>query len=538
MMLRRKDLKLRWPVGILFLLILVRISLVEAFPISSYAWSDQEWEQRCKGVRTSYNPDHDLSNKELTLSPEDARFEDFLFWALMNEIPEHQVEPLGGVLWKGPTHGVIFHWAPGSRWETHSVMSFGATIGHVAGEHGWTDVHFPEVFGPLGGAYGINIKDRLVEMDPTSPKPWIAALQFLGDPDGDYYRYIFHKWLGIDTQRKRVILGGGHGSGFEYSYPRALGELKEVLTDCKAYQFFKMYDSFGKGFASTAGWGGNYVAPGAAKIFTGGQPPLPAQPLPAVSPAEVQAQLARAQANPAALRGKEIYDVQCIACHGVHGDGNGLQAQAGMLNPRPRNFTTGVFKFRSTPSGALPTDEDLFRSISHGINQSVMPAWSQFLNEDQRRDLVAYVKTFSARFTEEKPGEPIKVPEPLPPTSDSIAHGKIVYQNLKCWQCHGETGQGGGPSAADLKDDTGFPIRPVDLTNKWQFKRGMTPQDIYITFMTGLDGTPMPSYADSLPDEKDRWDLVNYVLSLSPAERPQVHNPLLSAGQSSRGQNH
>ncbi len=216
-------------------LLFTGISCVAALPIGKYAWSDAEWLKRCRDVRTSYNPDHALNPHKLTIKVDDPRFDDFLYWAWMNQIPEHQVEPLGGEGWDGPADGVIFHWAPGSRWEAHTVLGFGATIGHVVGEHGWQDTHFPDFFATRGGTYGINLKDRLVELDPASPKPWVDFLQFLGDPDGFYYRYIFHKWVGINTHLRRVLVLSGDGIAFEYTYPRALAELHEVLTDCKSY---------------------------------------------------------------------------------------------------------------------------------------------------------------------------------------------------------------------------------------------------------------------------------------------------------------
>ena len=81
----------------------------------------------------------------------------------------------------------------------------------------------------------------------------------------------------------------------------------------------------------------------------------------------------------------------------------------------------------------------------------------------------------------------------------SLAHGKDVWQNAKCWECHGQTGKGDGEKAAGLKDDFGFPIRPADLTSG-QFKSGPAVQDIFRTMSTGLSGTPMPSYRDSLPE--------------------------------------
>jgi hypothetical protein len=112
---------------------------VQAFPVSAAAWSDSQWEQHCKDVRTSYNRKLPLNTKALTLGPDDRRFLDFLYWVWANKILEHQVEQIGGTDWDGPRDGVIFHWAPGSRWETHTLVPFEHAIHHIADEHRWQD---------------------------------------------------------------------------------------------------------------------------------------------------------------------------------------------------------------------------------------------------------------------------------------------------------------------------------------------------------------------------------------------------------------
>src|SRR5271169_6854771 len=111
--------------------------------------------------------------------------------------------------------------------------------------------------------------------------------------------------------------------------------------------------------------------------------------------------------------GKALYQRYCIFCHGPYGDGRGESAP--YLNPKPRDFTLGVYKCRSTPSGSLPLDSDLYDTISRGIHASGMPSWKPLLRQD-RVDLVAYIKTFSSAFEEEKPGIPVQIP-PEPPSS-------------------------------------------------------------------------------------------------------------------------
>ena len=94
-------------------------------------------------------------------------------------------------------------------------------------------------------------------------------------------------------------------------------------------------------------------------------------------------------------RAKQDYRRYCIGCHGPAGDGNGENAQ--WIEPKPRDFTAAVFKCRSTPTGTLPTDADLYHSVSRGFVTSNMPSWLP-LTRQTRVDLVAYVKTFSPRW--------------------------------------------------------------------------------------------------------------------------------------------
>jgi mono/diheme cytochrome c family protein len=97
--------------------------------------------------------------------------------------------------------------------------------------------------------------------------------------------------------------------------------------------------------------------------------------------------------------------------------------------------------------------------------------------------------------------------------ADRIKDGREVFARVQCWKCHGVTGEANGPSAATLQDDLGRPISPFNFADGSSPKCGSSDQDIYRIFMTGLDGTPMPSFADNLkPDEA--WDLVFYLRTL------------------------
>jgi cytochrome c oxidase cbb3-type subunit 2 len=129
-----------------------------------------------------------------------------------------------------------------------------------------------------------------------------------------------------------------------------------------------------------------------------------------------------------------------------------------------------------------------------------------------------------AFFIEEPPGPPLYIGTPPAPSQQLVEHGKEIWEQAKCWECHGKTGKGDGEKAPGLKDDQGFTMVPADLT-AGQFKSGPTVEDIYRTMTTGLSGTPMPSYRDAFPDE-DRWALAYYVLSLSAYKDPLTKQPL------------
>ena len=496
--------------------------------ISAFAWDREQWAQRTAGIRTSYNPDHDLNSETLTLVPGDERWLDFVFWCENNKLAEHQVEAYGGTEWEGPTGGVIFHWAPGSRWETHTLASFGFTIGHTIGEHQWKDTQFPDFFEKYGGVYGVNVKDRLAEIDVASPTPWVEFLEYSGGASSPYYRYLFHQEVVIDPVRDRLYLIGGQGVGFEYTFERFYHEVREVLTDAKAFQFFQLYDLYGPGFASRGGWAKNKMTAALNGIYF-------ADDMSKWSTKPGVAKSARYNPNPpppsipegipereAMVRGEMVYRAQCAPCHGVAGDGMGFLAAG--FEVKPRDFRQGTYKFRSTKSGELPTIEDVERIVRLGVPQTTMPAWGQFLTNEQVQDVSRYLVVFSDRFLEAwkssaKP-EMVQVSEAPANLAALAAKGRKLFNDGQCAMCHGDKGKGDGPSAPDLVDEWNEPIQTTDLTYKWLFKNGHSPTDVYRTFNTGLNGTPMPSYLDVFTNEEDRWALVAYILSLSPSERP------------------
>ena len=209
--------------------------------------------------------------------------------------------------------------------------------------------------------------------------------------------------------------------------------------------------------------------------------------------------------------GHEVYAVRCAPCHGPGGKGDGPYAM--LLSPRPRDFTMGMFEYRSTESGSLPTDDDLRRTITKGLPGTAMPAWGKFIKGDSLDAVIAYLKTFSSRFESEQP-KPIRTgPEP-PSTPTNIEAGRKVYEKVQCASCHGTDGRGAGATATAFQNASGYDIQMRDLTEPWTFRGGSAARDIYLRFRTGLDGTPMPSFVGAVSD-KEMWLLAIYVTSMA-----------------------
>lgn len=224
--------------------------------------------------------------------------------------------------------------------------------------------------------------------------------------------------------------------------------------------------------------------------------------------------------------GQEIYQLNCAVCHGVGGGGNGPAAS--MFRIRPRDFTAGIFKFRSTPSGSLPTDDDLLRTLAQGLRWTGMIGRPD-LPDSGSRAVIEYLKTFSPRFGKERPGKPMTVPPAPAPTEQLVVQGRRLYEDLGCASCHGQSGHGDGPSGQGQKDDWGWPVWPSDLT--WRpLKRGSDLHGTYLTLVSGIAGTPMPSYAGSL-DSTKTWALVYFLESLVPSDHRLSPDQILGEEQ-------
>ncbi len=228
--------------------------------------------------------------------------------------------------------------------------------------------------------------------------------------------------------------------------------------------------------------------------------------------------------------GKLAYERRCASCHGEKGDGQG--PGAAWLNPKPRDFTSGIFKFRTSPLGTLPSDADLMRTLSHGVAGTSMPGFYE-MPERERFAVVEYLKTFSKEWQDPAKRAAPVVGAPVP-LEDFTVHGKFLARAQRgrklfveaCVLCHGPAGRGDGEGAAELTDDWGQPVRPANLRLP-TIKRGKDVADIYTTLLVGVNGTPMPSFKDVYSDDA-LWDLAAYVLYLRGEERGLYPAPAIA----------
>lgn len=214
--------------------------------------------------------------------------------------------------------------------------------------------------------------------------------------------------------------------------------------------------------------------------------------------------------------GRSIFGKQCAGCHGADGSGNGTAAY--LLYPRPRDLVKARYRLVSTWEG-MPTDEDLYRTISRGMPGSAMPSWAH-LPERDRWALVHHVKSLAAEpiaVGSPTPDDPqlgvVAVP-PEPPLDDGGAAKTTDLFVKGCAPCHGPGARGDGVQMQF--DVEGFPTRPRDLT-LGVFKGSPAPEHIYRRIVAGMPGTPMPG--SPALHGNDAWRLVHFIRSLSSDEQ-------------------
>jgi len=223
-------------------------------------------------------------------------------------------------------------------------------------------------------------------------------------------------------------------------------------------------------------------------------------------------------------RGIVLYRKNCAGCHGYAGWGDGPAAKFLLGEDAPRDFRRAMFRSRSTDD--LPTDADLFRTITYGMPGAAMPPFDH-LPPDDRWQLVLQIKAFADRFegnegslvsafeVPERDPVPLPVPPEPRPTPEALRRGALLAESGKCLQCHGADLR--GLAAAEhgflWTDESGRPVpRSADLTTG-VFKSGSSARDLYRTLFFGRGGSPMPSFGPQFQDEEDRWALVHYVRS-------------------------
>jgi mono/diheme cytochrome c family protein len=270
--------------------------------------------------------------------------------------------------------------------------------------------------------------------------------------------------------------------------------------------------------------------------------------------------------------GAELYRRHCLHCHGLTGNGQGPTAP--WVNPHPRDYRRGIFKFTSSgqPSGIRkPRRTDLVRTVTQGVEGTAMPAFgaqsdSKFgvLHEDEIERLVSYVIHLSLRGdvefqtmqpllkktdltvddqpatiadyaadtlktvasywagADDKVIKPAKYPYTDPdgtPPKKSIENGYNLFVQPgpgSCIKCHLDFGRRNNYKY----DDWGTVVRPLDLT-QGVYRGGRRPVDLYWRISGGVNGASMPAFSDSLkPDQI--WDVVNFVRTLPyPAMLPE-----------------
>lgn len=203
-------------------------------------------------------------------------------------------------------------------------------------------------------------------------------------------------------------------------------------------------------------------------------------------------------------RGRAAYTKHCLECHGETGRGDGPTAQK--LRFRARDFAPGSFKCRSTPTGSVPTDDDLRRTVRDGLGGTPMTGFADILTAADIDSVIAYIKQFSPRFAATSAPEVVAVPEAPPADPDLVTAGREIYRVLQCWTCHGSSGRGDGPAADGLEDDWGARAKPGRFGVTGRLKCGGGEAELYRTIHTGLDGTPMPSYAEALRFGREAGD--------------------------------
>lgn len=252
--------------------------------------------------------------------------------------------------------------------------------------------------------------------------------------------------------------------------------------------------------------------------------------------------------------GAAIYQDRCAACHGTSGDGAGVAARH--LDPKPRDYRRGIFKFTSTPYGAKPRREDLVRTVRQGARGTSMPSFALLAEEDLQA-VIDYVLVLThrgelelqlaiegenedeidagavpekiaaieARWAAAR-GQVVRPLTHMPEYSEAtVEAGKKAFlsETAGCFKCHGPDGRGQvTDNVKGFTDAWGVQTRAADLTSG-MFHGGQDPVDIYRRIFAGINGTPMPSFQAKLAEQPETfWHLVHYVQHVAGARRRET----------------
>lgn len=259
--------------------------------------------------------------------------------------------------------------------------------------------------------------------------------------------------------------------------------------------------------------------------------------------------------------GALVFAEKCAACHGATGDGAGPAGQ--FMNPAPRDYRPGIFKFTSTAYGSKPLREDLVRVVRNGAKGTSMPAFNLMSDDDvqavvdyvlvltHRGELERmlameaendedidpevtseYIDQIKERWAEAENNIVYPISNPLPYSIESAEKGRQAFftETAGCFKCHGDDGRGRDiPNFMLPGAEEPITVRSADLT-AGMFHGGDRSIDIYRRIFAGINGTPMPGFGQSLAQQPETiWNLVHFVQYISSTRRRDVveHTPVL-----------
>lgn len=227
--------------------------------------------------------------------------------------------------------------------------------------------------------------------------------------------------------------------------------------------------------------------------------------------------------------GESIYMKRCVFCHGEEGDGMGPGEE--YMSPPPRDFTSGMYKIKSSAfDDDIAYDDDIYRMIAEGMPGTVMPGWKDVISKQDMWDLVAYLKVF-AEMEGMNGSKQVDYGTEVPSSEESLKKGKDLFVD-RCAECHGDLGKGDANKA--MKDDNGYRTWPRNLTKPWTFIASNSAKDIYTRISVGIPGTQMPNFANPKSKKKlsteERWHIANFVVSIIATEKtPKGENTVVKA---------